>query len=479
MPAKAPEKSRKSFGAKLEDLFLPKLHWGVEFSANRVRLCGFKEAEGKAVAAGTFEGGYAEAAVFAEAHGLGFVGLDGAVSHSPFKIGPVESGDEDASAQAEHLRPTGLSAESLDIQNFSQGDAKLLLVARDEVVRGFCDSLPPSLSGLWSLAPSPLALLPFLDPPRHTDRWAALLPDQGHTHVLFFRGSSVDAYVKVFFGLEEAARVPGDFACELKKALVYHYASRYPGAVLEGVQVWREGSAGEMAAALATLGITQVTPAWTPTIAALPDAFRVAGALALQGLRGGEPAVSFSVASPAAPKSRRLWMRRTGMAARAGYRIVSILAALVMVAAAGAFALRWTVESKARTWSGELKKWDQFQHSKETVKRQLGGLQGMLVRRTQEFASLQVISQRISEGVWLESWETEIGENHAVTHKLEGYALAENRIPEFLSALETGRHFHSVKLKSTERIKGEVAEKKTGIAANHRDLVRFQIGVTE
>jgi non-homologous end joining protein Ku len=57
--------------------------------------------------------------------------------------------------------------------------------------------------------------------------------------------------------------------------------------------------------------------------------------------------------------------------------------------------------------------------------------------------------------------------------------LADGKVPEFLASLEKGHRFHSVKLKSTERIKGEAVEKKTGIAANHRDLVRFQIGVTE
>ncbi|MDB5050699.1 MAG: hypothetical protein JWO30_3770, partial [Fibrobacteres bacterium] len=37
----------------------------------------------------------------------------------------------------------------------------------------------------------------------------------------------------------------------------------------------------------------------------------------------------------------------------------------------------------------------------------------------------------------------------------------------------------SVKLKSTERIKGGTVEEKTHIQANKKDLVRFQIGATE
>ena len=60
-----------------------------------------------------------------------------------------------------------------------------------------------------------------------------------------------------------------------------------------------------------------------------------------------------------------------------------------------------------------------------------------------------------------------------------GHAQLLHDDPRFLANLEGLKRFAGVKLKSTERIKGEKVEKETGIAANRKDLVRFQMAVTE
>jgi Tfp pilus assembly protein PilN len=141
--------------------------------------------------------------------------------------------------------------------------------------------------------------------------------------------------------------------------------------------------------------------------------------------------------------------------------------------------LHWTVSSKARAWSGELERWGGFQKQKQAVEAELNGIKGLIGNRTDGYAGLQRMAASLPSEVWLESWELENTAGRRFTHRLEGYTLAEARIPEFLSNLEKSGRFKTVKLKSTERIKGETVEEKTKIHANRKDLVRFQIGAVE
>jgi Fimbrial assembly protein (PilN) len=92
---------------------------------------------------------------------------------------------------------------------------------------------------------------------------------------------------------------------------------------------------------------------------------------------------------------------------------------------------------------------------------------------------MQRIAGLLPSETWLETWELENVSGRRFNHRLEGFALAEGRVPEFLSALEKNGRLGSVKLKSTERIKGETVEDKTKIQANRKDLIRFQIGAAE
>jgi hypothetical protein len=141
--------------------------------------------------------------------------------------------------------------------------------------------------------------------------------------------------------------------------------------------------------------------------------------------------------------------------------------------------LRWTVESKAKTWSGELQRWNGFRTQKAAVETELESMKGLLVRRTEGYAGMQRIAGLLPPELWIETWELESGPGRRFIHRLDGYSLVEARVPEFLGNLEKAGRFSSVKLKSTERIKGETVEEKTRIAANRKDLVRFQIGTAE
>lgn len=471
---------KSGVGARLEASFRPKVHWGAEFLTDRVRICGLKEAAGKIAVAASFDGAYPEGEAFARAHGLGFAGLHAAVSHVPFKLEALEpgQGEEDILPQAERLKPTGLALESLDAHGFALGPARFLLFAREDALRGFVEHLPAPLAALWNLVPSPLALLAE-SAPDDLHRRAVLLVEETFTHVLFLRDGAPEAYAKAFTGLEEARLDAAAFAREMKKVLIYHHGSKFPGASLEAVTLWSDGAQGEAAAALGDLGLPLRTAAWMPALDAVPAPFKVAGALALRGLRGEEPLVSFTVARPALAEDRRLWMRRAGLLARGGYQVMAALAAVVFLLVAGALGLRFMVESKARTWAGELGRWDQFQSRKAAVESQLGDMQGLLSRRTGGYASLQAIAGRLPAEVWLREWEAETGSDGRYVHRLTGYSLAEDQVPRFLANLEGMRRYGSVRLKSTERIKGEKVEKETGIAANRKDLVRFQMVVTE
>lgn len=475
-------KNRPGLGARLEARFRPGLYWGAEFLEDKVRLCAFGTKDGIPAALKTFEGAYAEAEAFARGHGVAFEGLRGAVSHIPFKIEPMPSqgqaAEEDLQPHIDRIKPPGLPAEAVDAQAFSWDEDRFLILAREDAVRGFAEKLPPNLAALWTLETPLLSLLPYLDRKRAIGHWACILAEAEYVHVLFFRESAPMAYAKVFSGCAAAGRDAAAFAKEMKKALVYHFGSRFPGAALEAIQVWRDGSAGEIAAALKGLGIPQSTPDWGP-LSAVPEPFRVAGALALQGLRELEPVVSFSISGPASAGSLRLWRKRTGVLARAGYMALAALTIGVAMLALSAFALHWTVESKARSWSGELQRWSAFQRQKTAVESQLAGMKGLLAHRTDAYAGMQRLAGLLPAETWLESWELENASGRRFNHRLEGYALTEGRVPEFLSALEKDGGLASVKLKSTERIKGEKVEEKTGIQANRKDLIRFQIGAAE
>lgn len=478
-------KKGPGLGARLEARFRPAHYWGAEFLAHTVRLCAVGEKAGKkdgeAVASITFEGTYAEAEAFAHSHGLAFEGLRGAVSHLPFKIEALEpsaEGDEDIQPQIDRARPPGLPAEALDAQPFHFGEDRFLLLCREDALRAFLEKLPPHLGALWGVEVPHLALIPFLDPTRALGHWAAILCEADFTHVLYFRETSPIAYAKVFTGWEEARRDTPAFATEMKKALVYHFGSRFPGAALEAIQIWRDGPAGETSSALKGLGIPQFSPDWGP-LAALPEAFRVAGAMAYRAMRDQEPLVSFSVPAPAAAESRRLWRRRTGVLARTGYLALAAAGIGVAMLALSALGMHWTVASKARLWSGELQRWSEFQKQKAAVEGQLNGMKGLIAHRTDGYAGMQRIAALLPPEVWLENWELENTSGRRFNHRLEGYSLVESRIPEFLSGLEKAGGFSSVKLKSTERIKAETVEEKTKIQANRKDLVRFQIGVAQ
>ena len=469
-------------GARLEARFRPALYWGAEFLADKVRICAFADKDGRPSAVETFEGTYPEAGAFAEAHGLAFEGIRGAVSHLPFKIetmGPSPDGSEDdILPRLETARPPGLSAEALDAHDFHVGEDRYLILAREDSFRTFTEKLHPALGALWSLDASPLALMPFLDPKLASGHWAAILCESDFTHLLYFRDTSLIAYAKIFTGLETARREPDAFATEMKKALVYHFGSRFPGAFLEGMQIWRDGLEEESAAALKSLGIPQFKPDWGPLVF-VPEPFRVAGALAYRSLQELDPVASFSVPAPAMAVSRRHWRKRAGTLARGGYLALSGAAIGVALLAISAAALRWTVEIKVRTWSGELQRWSEFREQKAAVEAQLEGMKGLLGRRTEGYAGMQRIAGLLPPELWLETWELESGSGRRFSHRLEGYSLVEARVPEFLGNLEKAGRFASVKLKSTERIKGGTIEEKTGIQANRKDLVRFQIGTAE
>jgi hypothetical protein len=244
---------------------------------------------------------------------------------------------------------------------------------------------------------------------------------------------------------------------------------------LGGLQIWRDGPGGEIAAAIKGLGLPQFTPDWGALAGIAPE-FRVAAAAAWQGRSTEGEAASFDVPVPAAASARRTWMARAGKLARYGVPAAAGLAVAVALLAATAAGLRWTVQAKARAWSGELRRWDDFQRKKAAVEGELAGMQGLLSRRTSLYSDLQRIAGRVPAETWLESWEAECKSGARCAHRLEGYATSEGRVPEFLGALENAGVAGGLKLKATEKVKGETVEQKTSIAANKRDLVRFQLG---
>ena len=475
-------KKGSGWGGRLESRFQPALYWGAEFLSTKVRLLAFMEKEGMPEVMHTFEGDYAQAEVFAAKHGLEFDGIRGAVSHLPFKIEPLklnaESNEEDLQPHIDRAKPLGLPSEAFDVQSFQWEDSSFLILCREEALQEFLTKLSPSLHALWSLEFPHLALLPFIDKSLAIGHWVSILCEEDFIHLLFFRESTPIAYAKMFTGWDDAHKDANAFATEIKKALVYHFESQFTGLSLQGVQIWREGPAGEVATALHGMGIAQFQPDWG-ALAKLPESMRVAGALALQGLQGKEAKFSFTHDQPADAFAKRLWNRRAGLLAKTEILVFAAAGIGVAMLILSALGLHLTVTSKAKSWSGELQRWTDFQKQKTDVDGQLESMKGLINHRTEGYSSLTQIAKQLPPEVWLESWEVENISGHRFSHHLDGYSLLEAHVPEFLANLEKTGLFNAVKLKTTERIKAESVEEKTKISANRKDLVRFQITATE
>ncbi len=473
----------QGLASRLDARFRPGVYWGAEFLEGNVRLCGLVLKEGRPFSEYTFEGNYVDAETFAANHNIGRLGLHAAVSHIPFKLqsmGPVStSGEEDVGPYAENQRPQGLGTDAFDLFTFPQGGERHLVMAREDVLNGFSQSLPLSLSSLESLCVSPVALLEWLDVTSMRGWQAAILAEADISHILFFQNGTLKNYVKVFCGWEQAKTYPDIFQKEMKKALIYYFGSRFPDTVLASVQIWHDGDGNEVATSIKALGILQATQAWLPPVSAIPDGFRVAAAMALCALKDTPGPESFSIPQPKQVVQHRFWMRRAGVLAKVGTQVLAGVSIGLLLLVLSALAMRYTVASKAKTWSNELSKWDEYQKRKALVESQIESIQELLKRRTQVYATMQNVAKCMPTEVWLESWEMETQSENAIVHRLSGLSIAEGRIPEFLNNLEHAKSLGVVKLKSTERIKGETVEQKTNIRANRKDLVRFQIGISE
>jgi Tfp pilus assembly protein PilN len=474
---------KRRLGEGLSASFQPSVHWGAEFLQDRIRLCGIRRNTLKLTE--TFEGTYEAAADFARARGLAFEGLHAAISHLPFRwkcLGP-DSPDLDTASQVQRLKPIGLPTESLEVHEFTFRDFRYALLLREDALRGFLESLPSDLASLWNLVPSPWVLAQAEKRDSLPERWAALLPGATDTHLLYFRRDIPEAQAKMFYGWEQARANAETFRAEIKKALLYHYGAKYPGSSLEAITLWGDSQENEIASILRDEGYAVRSASFPPPLELIPRPFKVAAAMALQAAQSESPPFSFWVPEPRLAKQQSTWMRRSRQLALAGSRIAMGMAAISMVALVAAMALKFTVNAKATAWSGELQKWEQFQASRFSVERDVQAVGGIFEKRTTVYLPLQKISAQLPSDMWLSEWEVEpdqaVAGRSTFVHRLTGYSLVEDRVSQFLANLEGTKAFHSVKLKTTELVKGDAVEKKTLISANRKDLVRFQVVVTE
>jgi Tfp pilus assembly protein PilN len=474
---------KRSWGERLSASFQPSIHWGIEFLQDRVRLCGIQRQTLKV--SEIFEGTYEAAAVFAKTRGLAYEGLHAALSHVPNRwecLGP-ESPELDSSSQVERLKPIGTPTDSLEVHDFTFRDFRYALLLREDALRGFLESLPSELASLWNCVPSPWVLAQAEKCEALPERWAALLPSATDTQIVFFRRDLPEAQAKLFFGWEHARTHTETFGAEIKKALVYHYGAKYPGSSLDAITLWGDSPEREIDRLVREAGFAIRAANFETALALIPAPFQVAAWMALQSAQSKTPPFSLWVPEPQLAKRRRDWIRHSRQLAVVGTRIALGMGVIALLALVAAFTLKFIVNSKAQTWSGELQKWEQFQSTRSSVERDVQAVGGIFERRTTVYASLQKIAGQLPSDLWLSEWdvETDKVETGRITfiHRLTGHSLVEGRVSQFLANLEGLKTFHSVKLKTTESIQGEVVEKKTQIQANRRNLVRFQVVVIE
>ena len=475
--------TRSGMGARMEAQFKQKIFWGCEFLSHRVRLCGVQNKNGVPTLAETFEGSYAEAEIFAESRGLLSLGFNASVSHLPFKISRVHhsesSSEETLTTETEGALPIGLKLDAMELVPFQFGAPEFMVLLRSDTLHSFLDSLPRSLKSFWTLTPSPLVILPQLMLDMLPGNAAVIQSELHYSHILFFKNQKLESYVKIFAGLEQTANHPETYLKELKKVLVYYYSNRFSGSTLDSVHLINDGEGNAVKVLLTQLDISTTDLKFLTEIPTLPRSFQIAAALALQGLNGNESLAPFALGRPHLPQLNHKWKRRSGALAKYG-SVLSLGAAIgVVLLVLSAFGLTLMVESKTHTWAGELGRWDEFQKRKKEVGQVLESMQGILAHKTESYGDLQRVAQMLPPETWLQSIELTHQIASGYTHHLSGYTLQESRVPQFLSNLEKSHHFVSVKLKSTEKIKGEVVEQKTGISANRKDLIHFEIGMTE
>ncbi len=465
------------------ELFMPRIVWGAEWTSQEIHLVGVDYKTKKFVR--HFKGDFNEAAAFAQAQGLTYEGFYGAVSHLPFKWvfqNEIENSEEGRRIAEEASRPQGIRRDELESLTFAEIECHALLWFRADSLEAFTKSLPQSLATLSELVPSPLLLNQALDFQKCNDSFLILLPEIDYTHLLMYRDKMLLAHSRIPYGLNTINESPILMAKEIQKALLHwneHWKNQRENLQVTSVYLWKNHAACDWEKILAPLGLIVENAACIKTLSTLPEEFRLAGLQALNHAQGQISAISLGSWNEELVAKRRKWLQHAGFLCRANYWILLFFGGSVALMFALSLALQISVKVSHKKWNHELKEWNVLQKHKQNVEQELQKLSEVLSLRNSSAKSLQQVTSALPAGVWLESWDLESGEKSGFIHHLSGYALDEAKVSELLAHLEKQNHFSEVKLKSTEAMAAEKVVQKTGIKANHRDLVYFQMQVQE
>ena len=465
--------------------------WGAEFTEDHVRLVCLQSA-GSPKVTKSFKGTYKEALKFAGDNALEFKGVRAAVSHLPFKTThfPGEALESpEALEEAENKsRPPGLTGEDMIEEWVPVSKSSLLLQMREGHLQHFLKDLPKELGTLSWAAPSPFAYhrlfgatMGKMADVRHGAgpiSRAALVVESDYTHVMFYIDGEVRLCLKLFMGYEQVRDVPDQYLVELKKALAYYWQTKVMGSAITEVVLFKDGPEGEVLKALQEgLDVPVRIPEPPAFVNGLDRSLYGALGMALSENEDEPPPYSVGSRNASQVSSRRLWLRHSRTLAKAlgVYLLVSLLVLGLMASASGVMHLVFKDDKKegAEAARGLA----QLVSQRTLLEGEIKQVQGMLANRTRLTEKMQAIQQQIPAKMWLSSFVSEKKEGGGFTFRIGGYCFEESSISKFMQGLEKLSGTQSVQLKSTELVPAKTVQEITGLKANLRDLVQFQLVV--
>jgi Tfp pilus assembly protein PilN len=283
--------------------------------------------------------------------------------------------------------------------------------------------------------------------------------------------------------------MPALYESELKKVLVYHWQSKLMGPALEEIFVLQSIRDITIESSDQHIGFGTISQNLLPfTSFPLPLSepyYRVAASMAMMSFnesRGDSDEIngfSFSSLNAALPGSRRNWLDRSRILSRFSIAAVLLFVLTVTSLFISAKALSFFISSDREKFADDISKLEEVRRKKDETAGNIMKVSRVLRERSAVSGDMQLIASSLPDELWLSEWEVSRAEGRSYDHGLSGYCFSESRVSTFLSNLEKTGSFASVRLKSTELVKGDIVRRKTGLKANYRDLIHFRLAVSQ
>ncbi len=466
---------------RLPELFEPQIRCGIDINESKATLCLAKCVSGQWTVVKQFTGDHGSAQAWAKKNGVSDSGLHGIISQIPFRIDVIEgvNSEEELSPEALENETTipGTKAEDFEHLLIQWRHQSLSVQYRKDLMEHWVEQLV-SFGSFWKLQWAPLMVL-------HWAAWTGIKEpgvyihlEEKQYHLLFFDLNGLLAYSRISTNLSQDSDEMShilSLGAELSKALLYFWEAHLSQEKMKSIYLLEPDERIKQAIQHSGIDISIVTMPAKAKFSMVPRP--LLGTIAALDI-GPDETLDCSLSNPGLGTLQRnlLWRQRcarlTQTLSIACLSVTLLLCLLVISGLGMQLLLKYSQNRSAEQLQRALK-----------VRQTMGSLQNDLERfrpivekRSTIAKELQNGSESAPEGLWLEKWSLESSEKGA-EQVMQGYAFETQQIQNFLKSLETEGNYSQVILKSTETVAGPWVQEKTGLAANRKDLIHFQIVV--